>query len=439
MTRLEGQASAHDVPSSSGLPRVGVDGTSRLTVEPLSGVSAGRARWPGRKAPPPGSGQADSAAGRADPLVDDESVDRQAVEQEFHELREFVAGLSPDDITAGGWFAKLLAHALNSYTTKVDWQYFQEKYKGVPADAIVDQRIKMAARYAAIEGGLSAGAYTAAVVATIGSLGGASPMTVPAAMATVMVDIAFLTRLQLHLAYDIAVLYRVPLDLSDPDDLWKLIRVAFTIKGGEVVREGVVKVVPAAIRPLLKRFYSGPVLAAAKGLPVVGKYLLQRNVIKVGIPVVGVPVAVLVNRYTTQIAGRHARAVFRNEARVIELAERLSEETQHPRLLPWVAWFVIMADGKISDDEALLISTLVRLVRKRHQVLDEEFALMIDVDPAELWRRMEATPGDLSDVAAAAERVATVDGEVNKFERAALSKIDDRCNAARTCDVPSHP
>lgn len=273
VTRLEGQASAHDVPSSSGLPRVGVDGTSRLTVEPLSGVSAGRARWPGRKAPPPGSGQADSAAGRADPLVDDESVDRQAVEQEFHELREFVAGLSPDDITAGGWFAKLLAHALNSYTTKVDWQYFQEKYKGVPADAIVDQRIKMAARYAAIEGGLSAGAYTAAVVATIGSLGGASPMTVPAAMATVMVDIAFLTRLQLHLAYDIAVLYRVPLDLSDPDDLWKLIRVAFTIKGGEVVREGVVKVVPAAIRPLLKRFYSGPVLAAAKGLPVVGKYL----------------------------------------------------------------------------------------------------------------------------------------------------------------------
>ena len=31
---------------------------------------------------------------------------------------------------------------------KVDWQYFQEKYKGVPADSIVDQRIKMAARYA---------------------------------------------------------------------------------------------------------------------------------------------------------------------------------------------------------------------------------------------------------------------------------------------------
>lgn len=65
----------------------------------------------------------------------------------------------------------------------------------------------------------------------------------------------------------------------------------------------------------------------------VGKYLLQRNVIKAGIPVVGVPVAVVLNRYTTLLAGRHAQAVFRNEARVIELAEGLSKRSQHPQLM----------------------------------------------------------------------------------------------------------
>ena len=176
---------------------------------------------------------------------DDDAADQELVERERAELREFVAGLSPDEIRSGAWFTKLCAQALDSYTDKVDWRYFQERYEGVPADAIVDQRIKMAARYAAIEGGLSAGAYTAAIAATIGSLGGASPVVVPAAFATVMVDVAFITRLQLRLAYDVAVLYRVPIDLSDPDDMWKLIRVAFTIKGGEAVREGVVKVVPA--------------------------------------------------------------------------------------------------------------------------------------------------------------------------------------------------
>lgn len=356
----------------------------------------------------------------------DSDADRKVVEDERAELRKFIKGLSPDDIKSGGWFTKLCAQALSSYTDKVTWQYFQERYEGVPADAIVDQRIKMATRYAALEGGLSASAYTGTIIATLGSLGGASPATVPAAIATVMVDITFITQLQLRLAYDVAVLYRVPLDLSDPDDMWKLIRVAFTIKSGEFVREGVVKAVPAIMRPVIKRFFSGAVLTAAKGLPVVGKFLLQRNIIKIGIPLVGIPLAVVLNRYTTLIAGRHAQAVFRNEARVLELAESLSERSQHPQLMLWVAWLVIMADRKIADDEALLIRHLVRLVRDQHQVVDEQLARLVDIDPAEVWRRLDAEPGDLSDILDVADRVATVDGALNEREKAVISELRDR-------------
>ncbi len=128
-----------------------------------------------------------------------------------------------------------------------------------------------------LEGGLSAGAYTATVAATIGSLGGASPATVPAAVATMMVDVAFISQLQLRLAYDVSVLYRVPIDVHDPEDLWKLIRVAFTIKSGEAANKTVVKAVPMVVRPLVKKFYSGSVLTAGKALPVVGKHLLQRK------------------------------------------------------------------------------------------------------------------------------------------------------------------
>jgi tellurite resistance protein len=316
---------------------------------------------------------------------------------------------------------------LSAYTDKVTWEYFQERYAGVPADAIVDQRIKMAARYAAVEGGLSASAYTAAVSATLGSGGAASPFTVPAALTTVMVDIAYTTRLQMRLAHDIAVLYQVPLDTSDPEDLWKLIRVAFTIKSGEAVREGILRVVPAMMRPLIRRYYSGSVLTAARGLPVVGKRLLQRNVIKIGIPLVGVPLAVVLNRYSTLIAGRHARAVFRNEARVRELAEQMSERSRHPRLLLWVAWLVIMADGKMTDEEALLMRHLVRLVRSKHQVVDEQVARLVDIDPQDVWRRLDAEPGDLSDILDMAGRVATVDGAVNRYEKKLLAELQDRC------------
>ncbi|MFD5134894.1 TerD family protein [Streptomyces sp. NPDC058378] len=373
--------------------------------------------------------EADAAEVEAEAVgaAGDDEADREFVEHERSEVRDFVKGLSPDDIKSGGWFTKLSAQALSSYTDKVDWKYFQERYEGVPADVIVDQRIKMASRYAALEGGLSAGAYSAAVAATIGSLGGASAATVPAAVATMMVDVAFITRLQLRLAYDIAVLYRVTLDLSDPDDMWKLIRVAFTIKSGEAVRGGVTKAVPAMVRPVVKRFYSGAVLNAAKGLPVVGKYLLQRNVIKIGIPVVGVPLAVVLNRYTTLLAGRHAQAVFRNEARVIEIAERLTGRSRHPRLMLWVAWLVILADEKTTDDEALLIRHLVRLVRDQHQVVDRQIAHLVDVDHADVWRRVDAEPGDLSDLLDVAEQVAAVDGDVNTAESAVISELRDRC------------
>lgn len=245
-----------------------------------------------------------------------------------------------------------------------------------------------------------------------------------------MVDVAFTSSTQLRLAYDISVLYRVPLDLSDPEDLWKLIRVAFTIKGGEAVQESLVKAVPFFVRPLIKKFYSKGVLAAKKALPVVGRHLLQRNVIKIGIPLVGVPLAVVLNRYTTLLAGRHARAVFRNDARVLELAAGLSKRTEHPQLMLWVAWLVIMADDKISDDEAQLIRHLVRLVREQHQVVDEQFARLVDVDPAEVWRRLDAETGDLSGLLDVAEQVATVDGDINKQEKAVISQLRYHCRQA---------
>lgn len=323
-----------------------------------------------------------------------------------------------------------MAHGLKSYTEKVDWEYFKERYEGVPADGIVDQRIKMAARYAALEGGISATAYTGAIAATLGSLGGASPLTVPAAAVTFVADVAFITQLQLRLAYDIAILYRVPLDLSDPDDVWKLIRVAFTIKAGELVREGALKAVPAFLRPLIKRFYSRGVLTAAKGLPFVGKYLLQRNVIKLALPAIGIPLAVVLNRHTTRISGEHAQEVFRNEARLTEAAEGLSLTSQHPRLLLWVAWLVIMADHIVSDDEALLMRHLVSFVRDQHQIVDEKLARIVDIDPDQVWRRLEAETGDLSDILEAANKVATVDGALNSHEKTILSELQDRLGLA---------
>lgn len=354
------------------------------------------------------------------------------VEEETENLREWMKGLSGEDLKSGNWFEKLLIHALATYTTTATYSWFQEKYRGAPADVIVDQRIKMAARYAALEGGLSASAYSAAVVATIGSAGGASPLTLPAAGVTFVVDLAFTTQLQIRLAHDIAVLYRVPIDISDPDDLWNLVRVAFGIKGGELMSEGLMKAVPAIVRPLVKKIFSGQTLAAVKSIPVVGKHLLQRNIIKIGIPLVGVPISVALNFWITRVTGRHARAIFRNDARVIELAERVCGRSAHPQLMLWATWLIIQSDSKISDDHALFFRHLIQMVKERHEVDDEQLARVIDVDKAEFWERLDAELGDLSDVVEAARTVAAVDGEPNQRELKVIEELERRVAQRRS-------
>lgn len=44
-----------------------------------------------------------------------DGADREAVEHERAELREFIKELSPHDIKSGDWFTKLVRQALSSY------------------------------------------------------------------------------------------------------------------------------------------------------------------------------------------------------------------------------------------------------------------------------------------------------------------------------------
>ena len=152
---------------------------------------------------------------------------------ELNQAQEFAKSTSLEDIKSGEWFAKLLHLALKKYREKVNAAYFQEKYPGLPPDAIVDRRIDLAQKYAALEGGSTAAAYTAAVAATIGSHGGASPLTIPAALTAFAVDLGYTSLLQLRLAYDISLIYGKPLDYEDPEDLYDLLVLAFGIKAGE--------------------------------------------------------------------------------------------------------------------------------------------------------------------------------------------------------------
>lgn len=368
----------------------------------------------------------------SNPDSDDEPTpdERATVRDELDKLKDFAQGMSLDDLRRGDWFPRLLNFALDQYSHKVDAAYFEAKYPHLPADAVVQARIQLAARYASLEGGLSAGAYTGAVAATIGSGGGASPLTLPAAGLSFVLDLLFMSNLQLRLAYDIAVLYRVPIDLDDPEDLWKLIRIAFAIKSGEVGRGAVGKGVPVVVRPIIKRIFSGSTLAAARSLPVVGRHLLQRNLIKFAIPAVGVPLSMAVNHWSTKIAGNHAVRVFRDEARIVAAAHRMTDRTVHHAELLWVLWLIIKADALIHEDERLLLKHVTALVAD----LDVELSALaglkttINLDQTMVWSMLAAATGDLADLYEAGVVAAAIDGKINANELKNLRTLAEYCS-----------
>ena len=363
----------------------------------------------------------------------DELSLKQRVRAEVDEVEDLVRSWSLDDLKGGGWFEKLLRHSLRQYTAKVDADYFRRKYPHLPPDAIADGRIKLAANYASIEGALSAAAYTGAVAVTIGSGGGASPLTLPAGGAAFVVDMTYTTQLQLKLAYDLAVIYGIPLDLEDPNDLWKLIRVAMTIKSGSSSADLALKGVPVVVRPVVKKVFSGSTLAAARSLPVVGKHLLQRHIVKFAIPGVTVPLTIAVNYWTTRVAGRHAQRTFRFEARILEAARRLVATTEHENELPWVMLMTMRADGPAAHEQSLLLHHVTSALAASGVASDtrEDVRTVIDVDEDRVWSMVEAIPtsGAASRLYDAGVTTIAVTGTVSKAEQAHLERLAMMCGA----------
>jgi uncharacterized tellurite resistance protein B-like protein len=355
--------------------------------------------------------------------------ERRQVDDELDRLRRLARGLRLDEVRQGTWFAKLIRDFLDEYVREVDAEYFRRKYPGLPSDATIQARIDLAVRYASIEGGLSAGVYTGLVAATLGSGGGASPLTLPGAGASFILDLLFVSQLQLKLTYDIAVLYGVPLDLDDPEDLWKLIRIAFVLKGSETGRTLVGKGAPALVRPVLKGIDGLGALAAAPSLAVVGKYLLQRNVVKFAIPAVGVPLSIAVNHWSTRSSGAYALRAFRREAAIVEAARRMTAGCEHPAELLWVLWMVIKADGLVHEYERLLLKHVTGILSDP----ESELVALTELEstanlqwPTE-WALLEAAQGDLRPLYAAAVEAAAVDGKINVNELAVLRRMAGHC------------
>lgn len=351
---------------------------------------------------------------------------------DLNQAREFAKSTSLEDIKSGEWFGKLLNLALKKYREKVNATYFQEKYPGLPPDAIVDRRIDLAQKYAALEGGSTAAAYTTAVAATIGSQGGASPLTIPAALTAFAVDLGYTSLLQLRLAYDISVIYGKPLDYDDPEDLYDLLVLAFGIKAGEVFSESLQKLSPEAVRILIKKTVTSSRLEWLKALPVVGKFLLQRNLIKIVIPVVGIGLGSGINYFYTGSIGKRAKKMFRLRGAIEEAADQVSLDTlEHSYLFLQIIWLVIKADKKVQQEEAWYLRYLIASLEEIDidGKVKQEFEAKINFDEERVMNQLRNLPPEVSaEIYNAACVASVVDGKLKDNELEILQKLAEICN-----------
>lgn len=362
---------------------------------------------------------------------DTDESEENYVKAEVARLKEVAKEYKSEDIKSGKWFERFLFYALKTYMSKVDWKFFQNKYPYLPADAIVARRIALAQRYAMVEGGITASVYSGAVAATIGSHGGASPIAVPGAILNFSVDLLFTTQLQLQLAYDLAVLYRHPINPDDAEDMYDLLRVAFGIKAGEAMRDFVPKATPELLRQGIKAAISGSRLAWLKALPVIGKYLLQRNIIKFAIPVVNVPVTMKLNHWQTGQVGKKARIIYRDKAVIQEYASELvADHEVPPDVLLDTVYYVASADGHIAPEESWLLKHLTEELSETPSTAEavKRFSQRVSFDSQKFLDGVARLPPETqAEVFDVAVHVAACDHEIAKDELIALRNLSSVC------------
>lgn len=359
---------------------------------------------------------------------------RNEVDQVLDELRSAAKAYTIDDIRGGGWFGRFLHHGIETYAKKVNAQYFKDRYPGLPPDAVVARQVALAKKYAAIEGGLSGAAYSGAVALTVGSGGTAAELTAPAAIASFTVDLFFTTRLQFRLAYDMAVLYGVPIDVDDPEDLLDLLKVAFGVKAGELANEAIAKLAPQAVKAGVKAVFKGATLEWLKALPVVGRYLLQKNILKFAIPGINIPLSAGMNYWWTGAIAKRARDIYRDRAALNEEAIKLVASVEDHALLLRTVWLIANADGKYAEGEVVLMRSIAKQLAALGEA-DDVLGTTINLDASAVAADIRALP----DVAArehlfhAAVISAAADREVNASEIEALTSL------AKTCGVAFDP
>jgi hypothetical protein len=213
------------------------------------------------------------------------------------------------------WLLNLVEKTLTNYIQQATPEFFRSKYPDLSNDQIAQKLVDLACKNAALAGGLTGAAISADELLaffTAGEAGIGVPANIAICLTAIATEALFVTGLQLQLAARLAVLYEVPLQMDDPEDIWVIL--AFASGGGLAEwagKEGMQvgrRLSESAVRQYIRKEVLEFLQQIAKKL---GYKLLRRTIINAVVPGVSIAIGAFWNKKTTRKVGEIAIEHFK--------------------------------------------------------------------------------------------------------------------------------
>jgi hypothetical protein len=244
-----------------------------------------------------------------------------------------------------GWLWRLSLNLLREYAPHVGLERFRRSYPTLSNEAIAGRRIRAAALSAVaigvIFGTLLSAIEASAIASALSTLLSGfltSPITIPTilvslplAMVTVAGEMYLITRRQLHLAYDLFILYGLPANADDPTQMAGVVGVALALSKIGVATQALDEAAPhlayqlpdkAAHADLVQsRFQEWVVRQAA--WKTLGRYFARAFIIRALIPGLSVFTAALWDYSTTVAISKTLQTRIRAQMLIRDMVDEL--------------------------------------------------------------------------------------------------------------------
>lgn len=214
----------------------------------------------------------------------------------------------------GDWLFRLVQKSFRNYWDRANPEYLRKKYPSKDDAFIIKKLTKIAAKNAALIGGVTGAVVSADEVVAVltGAEGGVGlPANVAVAAMAIAGEAVLLVRFQLKLVANIGKIYNIPLDPEDPEDILTILAFAAGGSVAETAGKFGMKIGKKVTTMVVKEVLSREALAVIKRLFArLGIKIMQRTIMKYAVPLASIGIGSGWNYLSTRAVGKVAARHF---------------------------------------------------------------------------------------------------------------------------------